>query len=96
MIERSANLLLDRGLVVLGATDLDITQTVIGRLNTALPKVTVTPVAPKAGARQAGRREAAGIEAARRISRGATRALEFPAFQADRGPGKQGPVLSLL
>jgi Skp family chaperone for outer membrane proteins len=48
MLERSANLLLDRGLVVLGATDLDITQTVIGRLNTALPKVTVTPVAPKA------------------------------------------------
>lgn len=48
MLERSANLLLDRGLVVLGATDLDITQTVIGRLNTSLPKVTVTPVAPKA------------------------------------------------
>lgn len=49
MLERSANLLLDRGLVVLGATDLDITQTVIGRLNTALPKVTVTPIAPKPG-----------------------------------------------
>jgi outer membrane protein len=48
MNERSANLLLDRGLVVLGATDLDVTSTVIARLNTALPKVTVTPVAPKA------------------------------------------------
>jgi Skp family chaperone for outer membrane proteins len=48
MTERSANLLLDRGLVVLGATDLDVTQTVIARLNTALPKVTVTPVTPKA------------------------------------------------
>jgi len=48
MVERSANLLLDRGLVVLGATDLDVTSTVIQRLNTALPKVTVTPVAPKA------------------------------------------------
>jgi hypothetical protein len=34
--------------VVLGATDLDVTSTVIARLNTALPKVTVTPVAPKA------------------------------------------------
>lgn len=51
MTERSANLLLDRGLVVLGATDLDVTQTVIARLNTALPKVTVTPVAPKAAAK---------------------------------------------
>jgi len=47
MVERSANLLLDRGLVVLGATDLDVTSTVIQRLNGALPKVTVTPVAPK-------------------------------------------------
>lgn len=47
MVERSANLLLDRGLVVLGATDLDVTAVVVQRLNTALPKVTVTPVAPK-------------------------------------------------
>lgn len=47
MVERSANLLLDRGLVVLGATDLDVTATVVQRLNVALPKVTVTPVAPK-------------------------------------------------
>lgn len=45
--ERRANLLLDRGLVVLGATELDITNDVIGRLNKALPKVTVTPVAGK-------------------------------------------------
>ena len=50
MVERKANLLLDRGLVVLGATDLDVTQMVIQRLNTALPKVTVTPIAPKPGA----------------------------------------------
>lgn len=48
LTERKANLLLDRGLVVLGATELDITQTVIDRLNKSLPKVTVTPVAPKA------------------------------------------------
>ena len=50
MVERGANLLLDRGLVVLGATDLDVTAAVIQRLNTSLPKVTVTPVAPKATA----------------------------------------------
>jgi len=59
MIERGANLLLDRGLVVLGATDLDVTASVIGRLNVALPKVVVTlakpPAAPAAGgARPAG------------------------------------------
>lgn len=53
MVERGSNLLLDRGLVVLGATDLDVTATVIQRLNTALPKVTVTPVAPKAVAKPA-------------------------------------------
>jgi outer membrane protein len=53
MVERGANLLLDRGLVVLGATDLDVTATVIQRLNTTLPKVTVTPVAPKAVAKPA-------------------------------------------
>jgi len=46
MIERGANLLLDRGLVVLGATDLDVTASVIGRLNTTLPKVLVTLAAP--------------------------------------------------
>jgi outer membrane protein len=46
MTERGANLLLDRGLVVLGATDLDVTNVVVQRLNTALPKVTVTPAAP--------------------------------------------------
>ena len=50
MVERGANLLLDRGLVVLGATNLDVTATVIQRLNTALPKVVVTPVAPKPAA----------------------------------------------
>ena len=48
LTERRANLLLDRGLVVLGATELDITNTVIERLNKSLPKVVVTPAAPKA------------------------------------------------
>jgi Skp family chaperone for outer membrane proteins len=50
MLERGANLLLDRGLVVLGATNLDVTAAVVQRLNTALPKVVVTPVAPKPAA----------------------------------------------
>lgn len=53
MTERGANVLLDRGLVVLGQTGLDVTGTVVQRLNTALPKVTVTPVAPKAVAKPA-------------------------------------------
>lgn len=48
--ERKANLLLDRGLVVLGATQLDITNEVIARLNKSLPKVTVTPAAAKPAA----------------------------------------------
>ncbi|MFM9862669.1 MAG: OmpH family outer membrane protein [Micropepsaceae bacterium] len=55
MVERGSNLLLDRGLVVLGATNLDVTASVIQRLNTALPKVVVTPVAPKAPAKPAGK-----------------------------------------
>lgn len=46
MADRSANLLLDRGLVVRGATDLDITPIVIERLDAALPKVTVTLASP--------------------------------------------------
>jgi len=50
MIERSANLLLDRGLVVLGKPEQDITTTVIARLNTTLPKVVITPAAPAPGA----------------------------------------------
>jgi len=55
LVERKANLLLDRGLVVVGVNELDITNVAIERLNKALPKVTVTPVAPKpaAGAKPA-------------------------------------------
>lgn len=48
MIERGANLLIDRVHVVLAATDLDITPLVIQRLNAALPNVTVTPAPAKA------------------------------------------------
>lgn len=42
MTERSATLLLDRSLVILGATDNDVTSTVVERLNASLPKVAVT------------------------------------------------------
>jgi len=48
MVERGANLLLDRGLVVLGQNELDVTSSVITRLNTALPKVAIALVAPPA------------------------------------------------
>lgn len=50
MKERGANLLLDRGLVVLGQTEQDITAVVIGRLNTALPKVVISLAAPRTAA----------------------------------------------
>lgn len=43
MTDMGANMLLDRGLVVLGATSLDVTSTVLERLDSALPTVTVTP-----------------------------------------------------
>ena len=42
MIERGANLLLDRGLVVLGATDLDVTATISGNWNGNSGFVTAT------------------------------------------------------
>lgn len=42
MVERGANLLLDRGLVVLGAGEMDVTDEVITHLDAALPNVTVT------------------------------------------------------
>jgi outer membrane protein len=45
MVERGANLLLDRGLVVLGQNELDVTTPVIARLNMALPKVAIALVA---------------------------------------------------
>jgi outer membrane protein len=48
MVERGANLLLDRGLVVLGQNELDVTTSVITRLNTVLPKVAIALVAAPA------------------------------------------------
>jgi Skp family chaperone for outer membrane proteins len=48
LLERRANLLLDRNLVILGATEIDITQDVIKRLNSIITKVTVTPIPPPA------------------------------------------------
>jgi outer membrane protein len=63
MVERGANLLLDRGMVVLGSVDLDVTQVAIQRLDRALPKITVTP---QKGAAAAAPRAAAPAAAAPR------------------------------
>jgi Skp family chaperone for outer membrane proteins len=65
MTARAANLLLDRSLVVLGKTELDISNEVIGQLNTALPKVTVALAAPPPAATAAAgpARPAAGAAA---------------------------------
>jgi outer membrane protein len=54
MVERGANLLLDRNAVVLGTVDVDITGVAIARLNQKLPtvKVTPTPLPPGAAAPQ--------------------------------------------
>ena len=54
MVERSANLLLDRSMVVLGSVDLDVTQVAVQRLDRALPKITVTPQKAPATAAPAG------------------------------------------
>lgn len=43
MIERGANFMIDKSLVVLGPSDLDVTNRAITRLNIMLPKVIVTP-----------------------------------------------------
>ena len=50
MIERGANLLLDRNAVVLGTVDVDVTKVAIARLNQKLPavKVVLTPLPPGA------------------------------------------------
>ncbi len=54
MVERGANLLLDRNAVVLGTVDVDVTALAIQRLNQTLPNVKVTPapLPPGAGAPQ--------------------------------------------
>lgn len=59
MVERGANLLLDRSMVVLGSVDLDVTQVAIQRLDRALPKITVTPQKAAAGAAAGAARPAA-------------------------------------
>ncbi|MFT3808791.1 MAG: OmpH family outer membrane protein [Micropepsaceae bacterium] len=50
--ERGATIMLDRGAIVLGSVDIDVTGEVIKRLDAALPSVTVTPTAPEPGAEQ--------------------------------------------
>jgi Skp family chaperone for outer membrane proteins len=49
MAERHANLLLDRGAVVLGTVNVDITATAVQRLNQKLPTVKVQLVNPPPG-----------------------------------------------
>ncbi len=51
--ERGATIMLDRGAIVLGSVDIDVTGEVIKRLDQVLPAVTVTPTAPAPGAEQA-------------------------------------------
>jgi outer membrane protein len=52
MQERGANLLLDRGAVVLGMVDIDVTQLTIQRLDQKLPTVKVQLVNPPPGLAQ--------------------------------------------
>ena len=47
--ERGATIMLDRGAIVLGTVDIDVTAPVIQRLDQVLPTVTVTPQAPAPG-----------------------------------------------
>ena len=44
--ERGATIMLDRGAIVLGSVDIDVTASVIQRLDQVLPSVKVTPAAP--------------------------------------------------
>lgn len=48
--ERGATIMLDRGAIVLGSVDIDVTASVIQRLDQALPSVKVTPTKPDAAA----------------------------------------------
>lgn len=50
--ERGATIMLDRGAIVLGSVDIDVTADVIKRLDQVLPSVTVTPTKPEPGAEQ--------------------------------------------
>jgi outer membrane protein len=50
VVERGANIMIDRGAVVVSANGFDVTDQVIGRLNQILPSVQVKLQAPPAGA----------------------------------------------
>jgi Skp family chaperone for outer membrane proteins len=52
MVERGANLMLDRNAVVLGAPGIDVTSLAVQRLNQKLPSVKVELVAPPPGFQQ--------------------------------------------
>lgn len=47
--ERGATIMLDRGAIVLGSVDIDVTSEVIRRLDQVLPSITVTPTKPEPG-----------------------------------------------
>lgn len=47
MTARGANLVVDRGSIVVGSPALDVTAVVIDKLNVKLPRVSVTPPAPQ-------------------------------------------------
>jgi len=51
--ERGATIMLDRGAIVLGSVDIDVTGEVIKRLDQVLPSVTVTPSKPEPGSQPA-------------------------------------------
>ncbi len=51
--ERGATIMLDRGAIVLGSVDIDVTAEVIKRLDQVLPSVTVTPSKPEPGSQPA-------------------------------------------
>jgi len=49
VIERGANIMIDRGAIVVSANGFDVTDVAIARLNQVLPTVTVKPTAPTPG-----------------------------------------------
>ena len=52
MVERGANLLLDRNAVILGTVDVDITRVAVQRLDQKMPTIKVELVAPPPGMQQ--------------------------------------------
>ena len=47
LAERKATVMLDRGVIIVGSVDIDVTANAIQRLDQVLPAVKVTPSAPQ-------------------------------------------------